>query len=167
MAGVFRNNDPPPPHRPTSACVPPAFGAEGGHTRWVERGCGSIVRKTPDTVLYSIYVSTLCLPLMICRGFLGTWESVHEDSEHQLHGFYLQQMIWLTVFITFISWLKLDFWGEGGKVLLPVCNYSNCPNISRYCTNVRVEIRFILCTENFESGSLKKTHVPERDWVTR
>jgi hypothetical protein len=55
MSGVFRNIDPPPPHRPASV-YPPAFGAGGGHTRWVERG----VRKTPDTALYSIFVSTLC-----------------------------------------------------------------------------------------------------------
>jgi hypothetical protein len=43
----------PPPHCPASV-YPDAFGAGGGHTRW-----GSIVRKTPDTALYSIYVSTL------------------------------------------------------------------------------------------------------------
>jgi hypothetical protein len=36
-----------------------AFGAGGGHARRVERGWGSIVRKTPDTALYSIYLSTL------------------------------------------------------------------------------------------------------------
>jgi hypothetical protein len=41
----------PPPH---------AFGAGGGHTRWVERGVGgSIFWKTPGTALYSTYVSTL------------------------------------------------------------------------------------------------------------
>ncbi len=33
--------DLPPPHRPASVVYPPlAFGAEGGHTRWVERGWG-------------------------------------------------------------------------------------------------------------------------------
>ncbi len=53
---------PHPSHRPASV-NPPAFGAGGGHTRWVERGWGSIVRKTPDTALYSIYVSTLYLGL--------------------------------------------------------------------------------------------------------
>jgi hypothetical protein len=47
MSGVFRNIDPPPPHRPASVYYP-AFGAVGGHTR-----------KTIDTALYSIYVSTL------------------------------------------------------------------------------------------------------------
>jgi len=30
---------PHPPHRPASV-YPPAFGAGGGHTRWVERGWG-------------------------------------------------------------------------------------------------------------------------------
>jgi hypothetical protein len=51
------------PH-PTGEFVPPAFGAGGGHTGWVERvvvgrGGGSIFWKTPDTALYSTYVSTL------------------------------------------------------------------------------------------------------------
>ena len=39
MAGVFQYIDPPPPS-PPGVCVPPAFGAGGGHTRWVERGVG-------------------------------------------------------------------------------------------------------------------------------
>jgi hypothetical protein len=33
MSGFFQNIDPPPLHRP-------AFGAGGGHTRWLERGEG-------------------------------------------------------------------------------------------------------------------------------
>jgi hypothetical protein len=59
MSGVFQNIDPPPPHRP-ARLYPPAFGAGGGHTRWVERGVreGSIFWKTPDTALNST-VSTL------------------------------------------------------------------------------------------------------------
>ncbi len=36
MSGVFQNIDPSPP----GECVPSAFGAGGGHTRWVERGWG-------------------------------------------------------------------------------------------------------------------------------
>jgi hypothetical protein len=60
MAGVFQNIDPPPPS-PPGECVSPAFGAGGGHTRWVERGGGGpIFWKTPGTALYSTYVSTLC-----------------------------------------------------------------------------------------------------------
>jgi hypothetical protein len=60
MSGVFRNvAPPPPPHRPASV-YPPAFGA-GEDTLAGWRGLGGlIVRKTPDTALYSIYVSTLC-----------------------------------------------------------------------------------------------------------
>jgi hypothetical protein len=55
MSGVFQNIDPPPPH-----C--------GGRTHSLggERGGGSIFWKTPDTALYSTYVSTLCyLPLKV------------------------------------------------------------------------------------------------------
>ncbi len=47
-----------PTPSPPGEFVPPAFGAGGGHTRWVERGWGvnsSVVRKTPDTALYSVY----------------------------------------------------------------------------------------------------------------
>ncbi len=59
MSGVFRNIDPPTPHRPASVYTP-TFGAGRGHTRWVERGWGvnTVVQKTPYTALYSIYVST-------------------------------------------------------------------------------------------------------------
>jgi hypothetical protein len=40
MAGVFQNIDPPPPPSPPGECVPPVFGAGGGHNRRVERGVG-------------------------------------------------------------------------------------------------------------------------------
>ncbi len=61
MSGVFQNIDPPPSHRPACVYPHPAFGAGGGHTRWVERGVGggSIFWKTPDTALYSTYAGTL------------------------------------------------------------------------------------------------------------
>jgi hypothetical protein len=36
MAGVFQNIDSPPPS-PPGECVPRAFGAGVGHTRWLER----------------------------------------------------------------------------------------------------------------------------------
>jgi hypothetical protein len=62
MSSVFRNIDLPPPHRPPSVYPPPPpplvlgedtlAGGEGV-------GGGSIVRKTPDPALCSIYVSTL------------------------------------------------------------------------------------------------------------
>jgi hypothetical protein len=54
MSGVSPPGEcvPPPP--------PPAFGAGVGHIRWLERGVGgSIFWKTPDSALYSTYVSTL------------------------------------------------------------------------------------------------------------
>jgi hypothetical protein len=63
MSGVFRNIDPPPPHRPASVYPPPPRLWSGGRTHSLAgwRGGGeTIVRKTPDTALYSIiYVSTL------------------------------------------------------------------------------------------------------------
>jgi hypothetical protein len=40
MSDVFQNIDLPPTPSRAGACVPPAFGAGGGHTRWVERGGG-------------------------------------------------------------------------------------------------------------------------------
>ncbi len=46
----------PPPHRPAS--VPLVRGEDT--LAWWRGGGGSIVRKTPDTALYSIYVGTLC-----------------------------------------------------------------------------------------------------------
>jgi hypothetical protein len=57
MSGVFRNIDPPPPHRPAGG---PLVRVEDTLAGW-RGGGGSIVRKTPDTALYSIYVSTLCV----------------------------------------------------------------------------------------------------------
>ncbi len=61
MSIVFQNIDPPPPWPPGES-VAHAFGAVGGHTRWVETGeggGGSIFWKTLDTALYSTYVNTL------------------------------------------------------------------------------------------------------------
>jgi hypothetical protein len=40
MSGVFQNIDP-PTTSPPGECEPPAIGAGGGHTRWVERGWGA------------------------------------------------------------------------------------------------------------------------------
>jgi hypothetical protein len=63
MSGVFRNIDP-HPLTARRVCTPPPLERGGGHTRWVQRGWGSIIGKTPDTALYSPYVSTLCGHLM-------------------------------------------------------------------------------------------------------
>jgi hypothetical protein len=58
MSGVFRNIDPPTPSPPGER-VPPAL-VRGEDTLARGRGVGgSIDWKTPDTALYSIYVSTL------------------------------------------------------------------------------------------------------------
>jgi hypothetical protein len=58
MSGVFRNIDPPSPHRPANVYPPPLVRREDTLVGRREGG-GSIVRKTSDTALYSIYVSTL------------------------------------------------------------------------------------------------------------
>ncbi len=60
MSGVFQNVDPPPPHHPANVYITPSplVRREEALTGW-RWGGGSIVRKTPDTALYSIYVSTL------------------------------------------------------------------------------------------------------------
>jgi hypothetical protein len=72
MSGVFRNIDPPPHLTGRRVCTPPppAFGAGGGHTRWVERGWG--VNSPEDARLCSVLyiymcngVSTLSLNLVL------------------------------------------------------------------------------------------------------
>jgi hypothetical protein len=69
MSGVFRNNDPPPPHRPASV-YPSAFGAGRGHTRWVERGGG--VNSSEDArQCYVLYIRTLCMLSIYCRTVPG------------------------------------------------------------------------------------------------
>jgi hypothetical protein len=61
MAGVFRNIDPPPPHRPASVLPPTlVFGAGGVHTRWVEKGWG--VNSSED--------ARHCSVLYICKYIL-------------------------------------------------------------------------------------------------
>ncbi len=49
---------PPTPHRPANVYPPPLVRGEDTLAEW-RGGGGSIVRKTPDSALYSIYVSTL------------------------------------------------------------------------------------------------------------
>jgi hypothetical protein len=59
MSGVFQTIDPPPPHRPASV-YPPSLVRGEDPLAWGKGGGGSIVWKTPDSALYSAYVSTLC-----------------------------------------------------------------------------------------------------------
>ncbi len=59
MSGVFQNIDLPPPHRRASV-YPPAFGAGGGHTRWVERGVGVNILED----------ARHCSVLYICKYFV-------------------------------------------------------------------------------------------------
>jgi hypothetical protein len=62
MAGVCQNIDPPQPSLP-GECVPPAFGAGGGHIRWLEGvgGGGQYFGRRQTSALYSTYVGTLWL----------------------------------------------------------------------------------------------------------
>jgi hypothetical protein len=72
MSGVFQNIDAPPSHRPASV-YPPAFGAGGGHTRWVERGRG--VKSSED--------ARHCSVLYICKYFMHA--SLREMLENETH----------------------------------------------------------------------------------
>ncbi len=64
MSCVFQNIDP-PPTSPPGECVPRLrCGGEDTLAGW-KGGGGSIFWKTPDTALYSTYVSTLWLRLLI------------------------------------------------------------------------------------------------------
>jgi hypothetical protein len=65
MAGVFQNIDLPSPSPPVE-CVPPAFGAGGGHTCREERGVGSIFWKTSDTTKY-ITTANRTYAVLHCR----------------------------------------------------------------------------------------------------
>ncbi len=58
-----------PPHRPASDHPPPPrFGAGGRtHSLGGEGGGGSKVRKTPDTALYSTYISKYFFVLKVIR----------------------------------------------------------------------------------------------------
>ncbi len=59
MSCVLLTIDPPPPHRPASV-HPPAFGAGGGHTRWVERGWGVNILED----------ARHCSELYVCKYFV-------------------------------------------------------------------------------------------------
>jgi hypothetical protein len=70
MSCVFQNIDPPPPS-PPGECVPSAFVAGGGHTRWVVRGVGgSVFWKTQDTALYSTYKESSLIFMDLFCGIL-------------------------------------------------------------------------------------------------
>ncbi len=68
MFGVFRNIDPPPPDRPASV-YPSAFGAGGGHTRWVERGWGGGSIFWEDARHCSVLYILLLCGFIICLYF--------------------------------------------------------------------------------------------------
>jgi hypothetical protein len=70
MSGVFQNIeniDPPTPHPPASVYPPPPPGGGRTHSLGGEGVGGNslIVWKTPDTALYSAYVSTLWIKASI------------------------------------------------------------------------------------------------------
>jgi hypothetical protein len=76
MSGVFQNIDPPRPHRPATCTPSPLERGEDALAGW--RGGGeSIFWKTPDTALYSTYVSTLCLLLQYCIYYIWCPPQLH------------------------------------------------------------------------------------------
>jgi hypothetical protein len=77
MPGVFQKIEPPPPSLP-GECVPPAYGAWGGHTRWVERGVGGqyFGRRRYSSVLY------IC-KYFVLFAFAGSMCSVPEGEVGQ------------------------------------------------------------------------------------
>jgi hypothetical protein len=84
MSGIFQNIDPLPPYRPASVYPPPLVRGEDTLAGWKGRG-GSIFWKTPDTALYSTYVSTLWLnSLRICHreGIGATVQKIGQKYQH-------------------------------------------------------------------------------------
>jgi hypothetical protein len=55
MSRVFQNIDPPPPS-PPGECAPPAFGAGGEHTRWMEKGVGGQYFGRRETQLCTLHM---------------------------------------------------------------------------------------------------------------
>jgi hypothetical protein len=89
VSGVFRNIDPPPIPSPPGECVPPRLWCGGRtHSQGGEGVGGQLVRKTPDTALYSIYVSTLwpdVSALFVFRQMLEGGRSMLADSTVALY----------------------------------------------------------------------------------
>ncbi len=81
MSLVFHNIDPPPhpPHRPPSVYPPSAFGAGGGHTRWVEKGVGGQYFGRRETQICTLHVSTL---------WVQRSTSVCEEQQRRFRGIY-------------------------------------------------------------------------------
>ncbi len=83
MSDFFRNIDPPPLHRPASV-YPPAFGAGGGHARWVERGWG--VSSSED--------ARHCSVIYICKCFVeaGFYPELSCPDIHFIQYLYYEEI---------------------------------------------------------------------------
>ncbi len=171
MFGVFQNIDPPPPHRPARVYPPPPrLWCGGGHTRWVESGWGSIVRKTTDTALYSIYVSTLwCIVYQYCRVY-SALTTLLRDS-HWAHS-----VVTLLDFESKSGSAPLLYWLPKGWISEPridirVCGWISEPRIDmsyicswyRFFTNMSVP-NMHTCIFTAVGCLLQILHVSPCEW---
>jgi hypothetical protein len=96
MSGVFRKLTPlPSPLTDRRVRVPPAFGAGGGHNRWMERGWG--VNSSED--------ARHCSVLYICKYFLlqrYSWNEVFlHSNKYNTEQFECQsRLVWHRVNVT-------------------------------------------------------------------
>jgi hypothetical protein len=93
MSGVFQNIDPPPPLRSASVYPPPLVRGEDTLAGW-RGGRGPIVWKTPDTALYSVYVSTLWARLFLIPGFSFVLSRYASTVPAFIYAFYADTVVY-------------------------------------------------------------------------
>ncbi len=126
MSGVFRNTA----RRVCTLCTPPLL-VRGEDTLAGGRGGGgSIVRKTPDTALYSIYVSTLWCTLSQCELLFASFRP------HTSIYLFTQQNIKIMEFVVYIK--REYILSTSQKLRKEVCLSYMMKNITvEYCIDQR------------------------------